>query len=159
MKVIVKVDDPRLNPFTPYPLVGARITTQNLDKILKIYLDEKIHDNVLDYFDSLKDENTNLESIKQMYNFCKIIVYTCEKIEERENTKDYTLEEMFLSTNTYNALKRFGLDTTQKIIDYFGIVKIQSESFLKNTGKRYIRNFGTKSRAEIQNKFKELGII
>jgi len=68
-----------------------------------------------------------------------------EEIEEEDDTQEYpTIEELELSVRAYNCLKREGVDTVEKLLEY-------TEDELLD-----IRNFGQKSIQEVKDKIKEL---
>jgi len=67
-----------------------------------------------------------------------------EKEEEKEKKEYPSIEELELSVRAYNCLKREGIDTVDKLLDY-------TEDELLN-----IRNFGQKSIQEVKDKIKEL---
>ncbi len=70
-----------------------------------------------------------------------------EKIEEEDTKQEYpSIEELELSVRAYNCLKREGIDTVEKLLEY-------TEDDLLN-----IRNFGQKSIQEVKDKIKELGL-
>ncbi|MGM0367602.1 MAG: DNA-directed RNA polymerase subunit alpha [Actinomycetota bacterium] len=70
-----------------------------------------------------------------------------EEVKEEEEKPDYpSIEELELSVRAYNCLKREGIDTVEKLLDY-------SEDELLD-----IRNFGQKSIQEVKDKVKELGL-
>jgi DNA-directed RNA polymerase subunit alpha len=70
-----------------------------------------------------------------------------EKIEEEDTKQEYpSIEELELSVRAYNCLKREGIDTVEKLLEY-------AEDDLLN-----IRNFGQKSIQEVKDKIKELGL-
>jgi len=70
-----------------------------------------------------------------------------EEIEEEEKKLEYpSIEELELSVRSYNCLKREGIDTVEKLLQY-------SEEELLD-----IRNFGQKSIKEVKDKVKELGL-
>jgi DNA-directed RNA polymerase subunit alpha len=68
-----------------------------------------------------------------------------EEIEEEDNKQEYpSIEELELSVRAYNCLKREGVDTVEKLLEY-------TEDELLD-----IRNFGQKSIQEVKDKIKEL---
>jgi len=70
-----------------------------------------------------------------------------EEIEEEDDKQEYpTIEELELSVRAYNCLKREGVDTVEKLLEY-------AEDELLD-----IRNFGQKSIQEVKDKIKELGL-
>ena len=70
-----------------------------------------------------------------------------EKIEQKANKLQYpSIEDLELSVRSYNCLKRAGIDTVEKLLEY-------TEDELLD-----IRNFGQKSILEVKNKIKELGL-
>jgi len=70
-----------------------------------------------------------------------------EEIEEEDKGKEYpSIEELELSVRAYNCLKREGIDTVDKLMEY-------TEDELMD-----IRNFGQKSFQEVKDKMKELGL-
>lgn len=70
-----------------------------------------------------------------------------EEISTKEKRKEYpTIEELELSVRAYNCLKREGIDTVDKLLNY------KEEELLG------IRNFGQKSIQEVKDKVKELGL-
>ncbi len=70
-----------------------------------------------------------------------------EEISAKEKRKEYpTIEEMELSVRAYNCLKREGIDTVDKLLNY------KEDELLQ------IRNFGQKSIQEVKDKVKELGL-
>jgi DNA-directed RNA polymerase subunit alpha len=69
-----------------------------------------------------------------------------EEIEEEDKKQEYpSIEELELSVRAYNCLKREGIDSVEKLLEY-------SEDELLD-----IRNFGQKSIQEVKDKIKELG--
>jgi DNA-directed RNA polymerase subunit alpha len=69
-----------------------------------------------------------------------------EEIEEEDKKQEYpSIEELELSVRAYNCLKREGIDSVEKLLEY-------SENELLD-----IRNFGQKSIQEVKDKVKELG--
>jgi len=70
-----------------------------------------------------------------------------EEIEEEDKKQEYpSIEELELSVRAYNCLKREGIDSVEKLLEY-------SEDELLD-----IRNFGQKSIQEVKDKIKELGL-
>ncbi|MDD3628351.1 MAG: DNA-directed RNA polymerase subunit alpha [Actinomycetota bacterium] len=70
-----------------------------------------------------------------------------EEVEEEDKSKEYpSIEELELSVRAYNCLKREGINTVDKLMEY-------SEDELMD-----IRNFGQKSFQEVKDKMKELGL-
>ena len=70
-----------------------------------------------------------------------------DETKEEDAKQEYpTIEELELSVRAYNCLKREGIDTVEKLLDY-------TENELLN-----IRNFGQKSIQEVKDKIKELGL-
>lgn len=70
-----------------------------------------------------------------------------EEIEEEDEKQEYpSIEELELSVRAHNCLKREGIDTIEKLLEY-------SEDELLD-----IRNFGQKSIHEVKDKIKELGL-
>jgi len=70
-----------------------------------------------------------------------------EEIEEEDKEQEYpSIEELELSVRAYNCLKREGIDSVEKLLEY-------SENELLD-----IRNFGQKSIQEVKDKIKELGL-
>ena len=70
-----------------------------------------------------------------------------EEIEEEDDKLEYpSIEELELSVRAYNCLKREGVDTVEKLLEY-------AEDELLD-----IRNFGQKSIQEVKDKIKELGL-
>jgi DNA-directed RNA polymerase subunit alpha len=70
-----------------------------------------------------------------------------EEIEEEDTKQIYpSIEELELSVRAYNCLKREGIDSVEKLLDY-------SEDELLD-----IRNFGQKSIQEVKDKIRELGL-
>ncbi|MFC2145302.1 DNA-directed RNA polymerase subunit alpha [Actinomycetota bacterium] len=68
-----------------------------------------------------------------------------EEIEEEDDKQEYpSIEELELSVRAYNCLKREGVDTVEKLLEY-------TEDELLD-----IRNFGQKSIQEVKDKIKEL---
>ncbi len=70
-----------------------------------------------------------------------------EEIEEEDTKQEYpTIEELELSVRAYNCLKREGIDSVEKLLEY------REDDLLD------IRNFGQKSIQEVKDKIKELGL-
>ena len=70
-----------------------------------------------------------------------------EEIEEEDTKQEYpSIEELELSVRAYNCLKREGINSIEKLLEY-------SEDELLD-----IRNFGQKSIQEVKDKIKELGL-
>ncbi|OFW53396.1 MAG: DNA-directed RNA polymerase subunit alpha [Actinobacteria bacterium RBG_13_35_12] len=70
-----------------------------------------------------------------------------EEIEEEDKKQEYpSIEELELSVRAYNCLKREGIDSVEKLLEY-------SEDELLD-----IRNFGQKSIQEVKDKIRELGL-
>jgi len=70
-----------------------------------------------------------------------------EEIEEEDTKQEYpSIEELELSVRAYNCLKREGINSVEKLLEY-------SEDELLD-----IRNFGQKSIQEVKDKIKELGL-
>lgn len=70
-----------------------------------------------------------------------------EEIEQEDKKQVYpSIEELELSVRAYNCLKREGIDSVEKLLEY-------SEDELLD-----IRNFGQKSIQEVKDKIKELGL-
>jgi len=70
-----------------------------------------------------------------------------EEIKEEDKEQEYpSIEELELSVRAHNCLKREGIDTIEKLLEY-------SEDELLD-----IRNFGQKSIQEVKDKIKELGL-
>ncbi len=70
-----------------------------------------------------------------------------EEVKEEEEKPNYpSVEELELSVRAYNCLKREGIDTVEKLLNY-------TEDELLD-----IRNFGQKSIQEVKDKVKDLGL-
>jgi len=70
-----------------------------------------------------------------------------EEVSAKEKRKEYpTIEELELSVRAYNCLKREGIDTVDKLLDY------KEDELLQ------IRNFGQKSIQEVKDKVRDLGL-
>ncbi|MHB8276593.1 MAG: DNA-directed RNA polymerase subunit alpha [Candidatus Humimicrobiaceae bacterium] len=70
-----------------------------------------------------------------------------EKIEQKTKKQQYpSIEDLELSVRSYNCLKRAGIDSVEKLLQY-------TEDELLD-----IRNFGQKSIQEVKNKVIELGL-
>lgn len=70
-----------------------------------------------------------------------------EELEEEDTQQEYpSIEELELSVRAYNCLKREGVDTVEKLLEY-------TEDELLD-----IRNFGQKSIQEVKDKIKGLGL-
>lgn len=70
-----------------------------------------------------------------------------EEVSAKEKMKEYpTIEELELSVRAYNCLKREGIDTVDKLLNY------KEDELLQ------IRNFGQKSIQEVKDKVRELGL-
>jgi len=70
-----------------------------------------------------------------------------EQEKEQEEEQSYpSIEELELSVRSYNCLKREGIETVEKLLEF-------SEDELLD-----IRNFGQKSIREVKDKIKELGL-
>jgi DNA-directed RNA polymerase subunit alpha len=70
-----------------------------------------------------------------------------EEIEEEDKKQEYpSIEELELSVRAYNCLKREGIDSVEKLLEY-------TEDELLD-----IRNFGQKSIQEVKDKVRELGL-
>ncbi|HAJ95177.1 MAG TPA: DNA-directed RNA polymerase subunit alpha, partial [Actinobacteria bacterium] len=70
-----------------------------------------------------------------------------EEIEEEDTHQEYpSIEELELSVRAFNCLKREGVDTVEKLLEY------TKDELLD------IRNFGQKSIQEVKDKIKELGL-
>ncbi|MCE5329331.1 DNA-directed RNA polymerase subunit alpha, partial [bacterium] len=70
-----------------------------------------------------------------------------EKIEQKTKKQQYpSIEDLELSVRSYNCLKRAGIDSVEKLLQY-------TEDELLD-----IRNFGQKSIQEVKNKVSELGL-
>jgi DNA-directed RNA polymerase subunit alpha len=70
-----------------------------------------------------------------------------EELEEEDAQQEYpSIEELELSVRAYNCLKREGVDTVEKLLEY-------TEDELLD-----IRNFGQKSIQEVKDKIKALGL-
>ncbi len=70
-----------------------------------------------------------------------------EKIEQKAKKQQYpSIEDLELSVRSYNCLKRAGIDSVEKLLQY-------TEDELLD-----IRNFGQKSIQEVKNKVIELGL-
>jgi DNA-directed RNA polymerase subunit alpha len=70
-----------------------------------------------------------------------------EELEEEDTQQEYpSIEELELSVRAYNCLKREGVDTVEKLLEY-------TEDELLD-----IRNFGQKSIQEVKDKIKSLGL-
>jgi DNA-directed RNA polymerase subunit alpha len=68
-------------------------------------------------------------------------------MEEEDTQQEYpSIEELELSVRAYNCLKREGVDTVEKLLEY-------TEDELLD-----IRNFGQKSIQEVKDKIKSLGL-
>ena len=70
-----------------------------------------------------------------------------EEIKQKTKKTQYpSIEDLELSVRSHNCLKRAGIDSVEKLLQY-------SEDELLD-----IRNFGQKSIQEVKNKIKELGL-
>lgn len=70
-----------------------------------------------------------------------------EEMEEEDMHQEYpSIEELELSVRAFNCLKREGVDTVEKLLEY------TKDELLD------IRNFGQKSIQEVKDKIKELGL-
>lgn len=98
----------------------------------------------------IEDENTSSELKETLKKFIKI--YEERNNEQRkiniQNILNKPLDELELSTRSYNCLKRAGYDTVKKVVKVFN----DKEKVLK------IRNFGIYSINEVEYKLKSLGI-
>lgn len=71
-----------------------------------------------------------------------------EEVEQKAKKQQYpSIEDLELSVRSYNCLKRAGIDSVEKLLQY-------SEDELLD-----IRNFGQKSIQEVKNKISELGLV
>jgi len=103
---------------------------------------------------SIKPEDALSEASKIINDYMALLIDLSDKTsdelifeekEEQTEKKEYpTIEELELSVRAYNCLKREGIDTVDKLLDY-------TEDELLN-----IRNFGQKSIQEVKDKIKEL---
>ena len=91
-----------------------------------------------------------------VYSFTVLVEYPkpiCKKVDK----SSIFIDKLGLSVRTTNALIRAGFDTVHDVIEYFGPA-ISNYTFL-NPDYKHINGFGPKSRRELQNRLKELGVI
>ncbi|MGM0366358.1 MAG: DNA-directed RNA polymerase subunit alpha [Actinomycetota bacterium] len=134
-KVSFKVENTRVGQMTNFDRLIVDITTNGsvkpqdaLSQASKI---------VSDYMALLIDLSDNNNKDDPIF----------EEVKEEEEKPNYpSVEELELSVRAYNCLKREGIDTVEKLLNY-------TEDELLD-----IRNFGQKSIQEVKDKVKELGL-
>ena len=133
--VSFKVDNTRVGQMTNFDKLSVEIKTNGSIKPEDALSQaSKIINDYMALLNDLSDETQ-----KDMPIF--------EEIEEEDDKQEYpTIEELELSVRAYNCLKREGVDTVEKLLDY-------TENELLD-----IRNFGQKSIQEVKDKIKELGL-
>lgn len=106
---------------------------------------------------SVKPEDALSQASKIINNYMALLIDLSDKeskdepifeeIEEEDKKQEYpSIEELELSVRAHNCLKREGIVTIEKLLEY-------SEDELLD-----IRNFGQKSIQEVKDKIKELGL-
>ena len=105
---------------------------------------------------SIKPEDALSQASKIINDYMALLIGLSENINEdptfedilpKKDRKEYpTIEELELSVRAYNCLKREGIDTVDKLLNY------KEEELLG------IRNFGSKSIQEVKEKIKDLGL-
>ncbi len=134
-KVSFRVENTRVGQMTNFDRLILNITTNGsikpqdaLSQASKI---------VSDYMALLIDLSDNSNKDDPIF----------EEVKEEEEKPNYpSVEELELSVRAYNCLKREGIDSVEKLLNY-------SEDELLD-----IRNFGQKSIQEVKDKVKELGL-
>ena len=91
------------------------------------------------------------------YDVCKKVYVETQDLKSISIWERTFIDELNMSVRTTNALIRAGLDTVADVIRYFGPT-IATYVFLDRKYKR-INALGYKSRRELQNRLKELGVI
>ncbi|MCG9478977.1 MAG: DNA-directed RNA polymerase subunit alpha [Actinomycetia bacterium] len=134
-KVSFKVENTRVGQMTNFDRLVLDITTNGSVKPEDALSQaSKIINDYMALLIDLSDNNNKDDPI-------------FEEVKEEEEKPSYpSIEELELSVRAYNCLKREGIDTVEKLLNY-------SEDELLD-----IRNFGQKSIQEVKDKVKDLGL-
>jgi len=134
-RMMFKVEDTRVGQMTDFDKLTMTIKTNGsikpdeaLSQAAKIINDHMAL--MIDLSEKIKSEDPVFEEIKQ----------------KAKKTQYPSIEDLELSVRSHNCLKRAGIDSVEKLLQY-------SEDELLD-----IRNFGQKSIQEVKNKIKELGL-
>jgi len=139
--------------FSPVKLVSFKVENTRIGQMTnfdKLSLDIKTNG-------SLKPEEALSQASKIINDHMALLIDLSEKTqkdqlifeeaEEEDTHLEYpSIEELELSVRAYNCLKREGVDTVEKLLEY-------AEDELLD-----IRNFGQKSIQEVKDKIKGLGL-
>lgn len=139
--------------FSPVKLVSFRVENTRVGQMTnfdRLSLDIKTNG-------SVKPEDALSQASKIINDYMALLIDLSDKkhkekpifeeIEEEDTRQEYpSIEELELSVRAYNCLKREGIDSVEKLLEY-------TEDELLD-----IRNFGQKSIQEVKDKVKELGL-
>ncbi len=139
--------------FSPVKLVQFKVENTRVGQMTNF---DKLSINI-ETNGSVKPEDALSQASKIMNDYMTLLIDLSDKegkdepifeeIEEEDKKQEYpSIEELELSVRAYNCLKREGIDSVEKLLEY-------SEDELLD-----IRNFGQKSIQEVKDKVKELGL-
>jgi len=139
--------------FSPVKLVQFKVENTRVGQMTNF---DKLSINI-ETNGSVKPEDALSQASKIINDYMELLIDLSDKdnkdepifeeIEEEDKKQEYpSIEELELSVRAYNCLKREGIDSVEKLLEY-------SEDELLD-----IRNFGQKSIQEVKDKIKDLGL-
>jgi len=139
--------------FSPVKLVNFKVENTRVGQMTNF---DRLTINI-DTNGSIKPEEALSQASKIINDYMALMIDLSEKenkdepifeeIEEEDTKQEFpSIEELELSVRAYNCLKREGIDSVEKLLEY-------SEDELLD-----IRNFGQKSIQEVKDKIKDLGL-
>jgi len=140
--------------FSPVKLVSFKVENTRVGQMTNF---DKLSVDI-DTNGSIKPEDALSQASKIINDYMALLIDLSDKtqkdmpifeeIEEEDDKQEYpSIEELELSVRAYNCLKREGVDTVEKLLEY-------TENELLD-----IRNFGQKSIQEVKDKIKELELF
>jgi len=140
--------------FSPVKLVSFKVENTRVGQMTNF---DKLSVDI-DTNGSIKPEDALSQASKIINDYMALLIDLSDKtqkdmpifeeIEEEDDKQEYpSIEELELSVRVYNCLKREGVDTVEKLLEY-------TEDELLD-----IRNFGQKSIQEVKDKIKELELF
>ncbi len=140
--------------FSPVKLVSFKVENTRVGQMTNF---DKLSVDI-DTNGSIKPEDALSQASKIINDYMALLIDLSDKtqkdmpifeeIEEEDDKQEYpSIEELELSVRAYNCLKREGVDTVEKLLEY-------TEDELLD-----IRNFGQKSIQEVKDKIKELELF
>jgi len=140
--------------FSPVKLVSFKVENTRVGQMTNF---DKLSVDI-DTNGSIKPEDALSQASKIINDYMALLIDLSDKtqkdmpifeeIEEEDDKQEYpSIEELELSVRAYNCLKREGVDTVEKLLEY-------TEDELLD-----FRNFGQKSIQEVKDKIKELELF